>query len=187
MEIHPQSAPSYVSLQRASFSFFISNYFLWSPYRIGQTIIFLPCGFFFLSSSFFLSSPNHSRRRLDVCHTSTHNVTLVRISDAGVKRSARGSLKMQDAKSRKKSPSGHHRTTLSGYIFATKARIDNHKNLLSSNMSSRCPHNKVNFGPLAAEIDPVVWGTPANFNGFRVLAALLHGIQAVGVSQTLRH
>jgi len=32
-----------------------------------------------------------------------------------------------------------------------------------------------NFGPLAAKIDPVVWGTPANFNGFRVLAALLHG------------
>jgi len=31
----------------------------------------------------------------------------------------------------------------------------------------------VNFGPLAAEIGPVVWGTPANFNGFRVLAALL--------------
>jgi len=37
----------------------------------------------------------------------------------------------------------------------------------------------VNFGPLAAEIDPVVWGTPANFNGFRVLAALLHGIYTV--------
>jgi len=34
----------------------------------------------------------------------------------------------------------------------------------------------VNFGPLAAEIDPVIWGTIANFNGFRVLAALLHGI-----------
>jgi len=27
----------------------------------------------------------------------------------------------------KKSPSGYHRTTLSGYIFATKARIDNRK------------------------------------------------------------
>jgi len=27
----------------------------------------------------------------------------------------------------KKSPSGHHPTTLSGYIFATKARIDNRK------------------------------------------------------------
>jgi len=42
----------------------------------------------------------------------------------------------------------------------------------------------VNFGTLAAEIGPVVWGTPANLNGFRVLAALLHGSQLVGVSQT---
>ena len=38
-------------------------------------------------------------------------------------------------------------------------------------------HNMVNFGPLAAEIGPVVWGTPANFNEFRVLAALLHGVE----------
>ena len=30
-------------------------------------------------------------------------------------------------KSRQKSPLGHHRTTLSGYIFANKARIDNRK------------------------------------------------------------
>jgi len=42
----------------------------------------------------------------------------------------------------------------------------------------------VNFGVLAAEIVSLVWGTPANFNGFRVLAALLHGM---GVSETLRH
>ena len=44
----------------------------------------------------------------------------------------------------------------------------------------------VNFGLLAAEIDPVVWGTPANFNGFRVLAALLRGREVVRGSQTLR-
>jgi len=44
----------------------------------------------------------------------------------------------------------------------------------------------VNFGLLAAEIILLVWGTPANFNGFRVLAALLHGSQVVGVSETLR-
>jgi len=75
---------------------------------------------------------------------------------------------------------------LSGYIFATKAHIDNRKKLLSSNISSRCSHNMANFGPLAAEIDPVVWGTPANFNGFGVLAALLHGTLVVGVCQTLR-
>jgi len=42
-----------------------------------------------------------------------------------------------------------------------------------------------NFGP-AAEICWRVWGTPANFNGFRVLAALLHGTPVLGVSQTLR-
>jgi len=78
---------------------------------------------------------------------------------------------------RQKSPSGHHRTTSSGYIFATKARIDNQKkNLLSSNTSSTCPYNMVNFGPVVAEILSLVWGTPANFNGFRILAALLHGI-----------
>jgi len=61
------------------------------------------------------------------------------------------------------------------------------KNLLSSNMSSTCPHNMVNFGWLVDEIGLPVWGTPANFNGFRVLAALLHGSQVVSVSQTLRH
>jgi len=58
--------------------------------------------------------------------------------------------------------------------------------MLSSNISSTGLHNMVNFGPLAAEIGSVVWSAPANFNGFRVLAALLHGTPAVGVSQTLR-
>ena len=51
--------------------------YLWSPYVIGQTIIFLPCNFFLLS--FFLSSPNLGGRRLDVYHTSTHGVALVQI------------------------------------------------------------------------------------------------------------
>jgi len=84
---------------------------------------------------------------------------------------------IQDAKMSPKSPSRHHRTNLSGYIFATKAHIDNwKKNLLSINMSSISPHNTVNFGPLTAEIGSTIWGTPANFNWFRVLAALLHGI-----------
>ena len=58
------------------------------------------------------------------------------------------------------------------------------KNLLSSNISATCPHNMLNFGPLAAEIVSLVWGTPGNFNGFRVLAALLHSTLVVGVSQT---
>ena len=70
---------------------------------------------------FFFPSPNLSRPRLDVYHTSTHNnnnntkiynahmqssikhesearMALVRIQDAGPKRAACGSLKTQDAK-----------------------------------------------------------------------------------------
>jgi len=54
-------------------------------------------------------------------------------------------------------PSAHHCTTLSGYIFTTKARIDNRKNLLKSNISSTCSHNMVNSGPLTAEIGSCVW------------------------------
>jgi len=51
-----------------------------------------------LSFFLFFPSPNLSRRRLDVCHTSTHGVALVRISNAGLKPAARGLLKTQDAK-----------------------------------------------------------------------------------------
>jgi len=74
----------------------------------------------------------------------------------------------------KKSRSAHHRTTLSGYIFATKARIDNRKKLVKQQY---LPHMSLQYGELrllAAEIVSLVWGTPENFNGFRVLAALLH-------------
>jgi len=78
---------------------------------------------------------------------------------------------------RKILPSRHHRTTLSCYIFATKARIDirqSRKNLLNVITSSTRTHNMANFGPLTAEIGSGVWGTPTHFNGFCVLAALLH-------------
>jgi len=87
----------------------------------------------------------------------------------------------------KNSPSAHRRTTLSGHIFAIKARIDNRKkNLLNSSISPTGPHNMVNFGPLTSEIYWRVCGTPADFNGFCVLAVLLHGTLVVGVSHTLR-
>jgi len=68
-----------------------------------------------------------------------------------------------------------------GYIFANNRK----KNLLNSNISRTHPYNTVNFGLLVAEIVSLVWGTPTNFNGFRVLAALLHGTLVVGVSETL--
>jgi len=59
------------------------------------------------------------------------------------------------------------------------------KELLSSSMSSECPHNMVNFSPLPAEIGPVVWGTPGNFNGFLVLASLLQRHCSTEANQTL--
>jgi len=65
--------------------------------------------------------------------------------------------------------------SLSGYIFTTKACIDNRKKRVKQQYLPTCSDNMVNFGPLAPEICWRVWGTPANFNGFRVLAALLHG------------
>jgi len=43
----------------------------------------------------------------------------------------------------------------------------------------------VNFGPLTAEICWRDWGTPANFNGFRVLTSLLHRRRSTDVNQTL--
>jgi len=64
---------------------------------------------------------------------------------------------------RKKSPSAHRRTTLSGYIFVTKARIDNRKKELNSSISPTYPYNMVNFGPLTAEIFLASLGHPSIF------------------------
>jgi len=97
--------------------------------------------------------------------------------------------KCRTQKIAQKSPSGHHRTTLLGYIFATEARIDNQKKRVKQQYLPTCPYNIVNFGLLVAETVSLVWGTPANFNSFRVLAASLHGTHGtlvLGVSETLR-
>jgi len=87
----------------------------------------------------------------------------------------------------KKLPSAHHCTTLSGYIFATKAHIDNRRKTIKQQYLL---HMSAQYGelppPIAAEIGPVVWGTPANFDLFRVSEALLHGTLVVGVNQTLQ-
>jgi len=73
----------------------------------------------------FILSPNLSGRRLDV-HTSTHGVALPSVNLEC--RSEMWCARLAGNAGPKKSPSGHHRTTLSGYIFAIKARIDNRKN-----------------------------------------------------------
>jgi len=132
------------------------------------------------SSFFFFSSPNLSGRRLDVYNTSTHGVALVRIQNSCLKCAARGSLKMQDAKSR-------HFGIIAQICRAVSSQLRHistiGKNLLNIDTSSTCRHNMVNFSLLTAEICWRVWGTPTNFNGFRVLAALLCGTLVVGVTK----
>jgi len=94
--------------------------------------------------------------------------------------------KYRTQKFAKNLPSAHHRTNLLGYIFATTAYTDNRKQkLLNSNIFFTCSYNMVNFGPLAAEIGSQVWGTPANFNGFCILASLLQRRRSTKVNQAL--
>ena len=59
------------------------------------------------------------------------------------------------------------------------------KNRLNINMSSTCLHNTANFGALTAEICWRVWGTPANFNLFRVSPSLLQRRRSPEANQTL--
>ena len=151
------------------------------PCAADADIIFLPCGFFL---SFFFLSLGYSQRSqigyLPYFHTWCGlSANLECMSEMCC-------MWLTGNTGCKKSPSVHHRTTLSGYNFATRARIDKWKKLLNSIISPICPYNMVNFSTLTAEICWRLWGTPANFNGFRVLAALPHGTLVVGVSQTLR-
>ena len=86
----------------------------------------------------------------------------------------------------KNSASGHHHATLSGCIFAIKALIDNRKKTVKQQY---VPHMSLEYGKLRPPnrgIGLPVWGIPAHFNGFRVLAAFLHGTLVAGVNQTLR-
>jgi len=142
--------------------------FLWPPCVADADIIF----FCPVVSYIFFPRLISAVAEWIVYHTSTH-----------VLHAARWKYRMQ--KIAKNFPSGHHRTTLSGCIFATKTRIDNRNNLLNSNISSTCSQNMANVGPLMAEIGLPVWGTPANFNEFRILASLLQRRGSQEANQTL--
>jgi len=80
---------------------------------------------------------------------------------------------MQDVKIAKNSPSAHHRTTLSGYIFPTKAYVDNRKKSIKHQYLL---HTFSQYGVLRPTNCWYRFGGlrhPANFNEFRVLASLL--------------
>jgi len=159
---------------------------LWPPCIADADTIFCSCGYYLLLSFFFF--PHLISAVVDwmstiLLHT-MWPLCEFRMQVWNVLHAAHWKFRTQ--KWRKKSPSAHHRTTLSSYTFATKACIDNQKkNLLNSNISSRCSHNLANFGLLTAEIGWEVSSTPANFNGFRVLASLLQWRHSPGANQTM--
>ena len=149
----------------------------WPPCVADADIIFLPCGFFCLLFFPCLISAIADWMSAILPHMMWPWCEF-RMQVWNLLHAARWKCRTQ--KTAKNLPSGHHHTTLSGYIFATKASIDNReKNLLYSNVSLTRPHSMVNFR-LAAEVCGQVWCTPANFNGFCVLAALLHGTLVKG-------
>jgi len=66
-------------ISRCNISLILSKHFIYGlPYVIGQTIYIFILSFV-LSFFFFFSSPNLSHRRVDLHHTCTHGVALVRI------------------------------------------------------------------------------------------------------------
>jgi len=148
----------------------------------------LPCDFYLLPIVFYLSFPRLISAATDwistiLLHMAWPSANLECRSEMCCTRLAANTGRTKVAKNR-------HLGTIAQLCRAISSQLRHistiGKNLLSSNISSTCPHNIVNFGPLAAKIVSLDWGTSGNFNGFCVLAALLHGTLVVGVSQTLR-
>ena len=95
--------------------------------------------------------------------------------------------KRRTQKSHQKSPSGHHRTTLSGYIFATKVHIDNWKKLVKQQYV-------LHMSPQYGELRPTSgWdrltslGYTCKFQLVSRLGSVTARHLVVVVSQTWRH
>jgi len=84
-----------------------------------------------------------------------------------LKRAARGSLKRQDAKKSLKIP---HLGTIARICRAMSSQLRHistiGKKLVKQKYLPHMSYSMLNFGPLLAEVGSLVWGTPANFNGF---------------------
>ena len=110
----------------------------WPPCIADAGIIFLCC---FFRSFFFFSSPNLSSWRFNVYQTSTHGGPSANLDC----RSEMYCMRLTGNAGRKKSPSPHHCTTLSGHIFATKARVDSPKRIVKE----QClPHMSSQYGEI---------------------------------------
>jgi len=105
---------------------------------------------------------------------------------AGLKCAALGSLKIHHAKIAKIRHLGTI-AQLCRAVSSQRRHVPTIGKMLHSDISYICPHNTANFGPLTAEVCLPVSGTPANFNGFRVLRSLLQRRRSPETNQTLHN
>jgi len=134
-----------------------------APYVIGHTIIFLPCDLYL--SSFFLSffprliSAAVDWMSIPYFHTWCA-LTWCALSANLRCRSETCCTRLAGNAERKKIAKNRHLGTIAQICRAISSQLRHvptvGKNLLSSDMSSTCPHNMVNFGQITAEIHPVV-------------------------------
>ena len=94
-------------------------------------------------------------------------------------------------RTQKKSPKICHVGTIGQFCRAVSSQL-RHVSTIGKNLGKQQyflhlsrPHNMSNVGPIVAEIGLPVWGTPANFNGFRVLALLLQRRRSPEANLTL--
>jgi len=82
-----------------------------------------------------------------------------------------------------------HLRTIAQFCLAISSQIRHTstigKKLLNRNISSTCPYNMMNFGPLAAEIDWRVRSTPSNFQQVSRFGFVTAATSLKGVNQTL--
>jgi len=156
---------------------------IWSPCVADADIKYCSCGFFFYLLLFFLA---YSQRSEIGCLPPYMwcglSANLECMSEMCCTRLAEKYMMQKLRKNR-------HLGTIVQLCRAMSSQLTHvstiGKNLLNINISSTCLHNMVNVGPLTAEFGLPVWGTPANFNGFRVLASLLLRRRSTDVNQTL--
>jgi len=145
--------------------------------RAGHYILF--CFFFFLLLSFFLAYSQPSQIGcLPYFHTWCGlSANLGHRSETCCTRLAEG----------RKNAKNRHLGTIVQLCRAVSSQLRHiptiGKSLLNSDIFSTCPHNMANFISLTAEID-LPLGTPANFNGFRVLPSLLQRRRSPEANQT---
>jgi len=126
------------------------------------------------ASIFFLSSPNLSGHRLDVYHTSTHGCGPSANLECGSETCCACLAGNAGPKNAKKSPSGHHHTSLSAISSQLRHVLTIGKKLVKQQYLLHMSHSVVNYDPLAA-VRLTSLGHHCKFQHVRILAVLLHG------------